>query len=231
MIKATMVKDLPMAERPREKLLEKGASALSNAELLAILLRTGTKEESVIHVAERLIANCKEQGISSIVNLSVNQLSSFKGIGLTKAVTILAAVELGCRISSKAAVERYVIHGPEDAASYVMPRLRYERKEHFMTLLLNMKNQVLALKCISIGSLNASIVHPREVFQAAIENNAAAMILIHNHPSGDPEPSKEDINVTHRLVEAGAIMDIPVLDHVIIGDKKYISLKEKGMVK
>ena len=230
MIKATMVRDLPEMERPREKLLARGAAALSNAELLAILLRTGTQEESVLHVAERLLAHDQE-GLLSIVHLSAAQLSELKGIGPAKAVTVLAAVELGRRISEKVAAKREVIHGPEDVAAYAMPHLRDERKEHFMALLLNMKNHVLSLQTISVGSLNASIVHPREVFQAAIEHAAAGLVLIHNHPSGDPTPSPEDIAVTERLVQAGKIMDIPVLDHVIVGDNKYISLKEKGMVK
>jgi len=231
MIKATMVRDLPKTERPREKLLSSGAAALSNAELLAILLRTGTREESVLHVAERLLAHYQEQGIASIVNLSASQLSELKGIGPAKAVTVLAAVELGRRIGEKAAAKHDIIHGPDDVAAYAMPHLRYARKEHFMVLLLNMKNHVLSLQTISVGSLNASIVHPREVFQVAIQHAAAGMILLHNHPSGDPTPSREDIAVTERLVQAGKIMDIPVLDHVIVGDNKYISLKEKGMVK
>ncbi|MGL5269034.1 MAG: RadC family protein [Selenomonadaceae bacterium] len=231
MMKATMVRDLPQAERPREKLLSEGSRALTNAELLAILLRTGTKEESVLHLAERILSRFKEQGIASLVNVSSLELSEIKGIGPAKALTILAAIEFGRRIGTKAAEQRQTIQGPEDVAAYAMPRLRYQTKEYFLVLLLNMKNQVLSLQTISVGSLSASIVHPREVFQAALRQSAAAVILIHNHPSGDPSPSQEDIAITDRLVQAGKLMDIPVLDHVVIGDNKYISLKEKGMVK
>ena len=231
MMKATMVRDLPQAERPREKLLSEGPRALTNAELLAILLRTGTKEESVLHLAERILSRVKELGIASLVNVSPLELSEIKGIGPAKALTILAAIEFGRRIGAKTAEQRQTIQGPEDVAACAMPRLRYQTKEYFLVLLLNMKNQVLSLQTISVGSLSASIVHPREVFQVAIRQAAAAIILFHNHPSGDPAPSKEDIAVTERLVQAGKLMDIPVLDHVIIGDNKYISLKEKGMVK
>jgi len=227
----TMVRDLPEDERPRERLLEKGAAVLSNAELLAILLRTGTREDSVIHLAEKVLAMYKERGILSIMHMSPGELSGIKGIGEAKASTIIAAVELGRRLSEKVSEKRYVIHGPEDAAAYVMPRFRYETKEHFAVMLLNTKNHVLSVHVVSIGSLSASIVHPREVFREAIQNAAASIILLHNHPSGDPSPSREDISVTERLVKAGKIMDIPVLDHIIIGDDKYISLKEKGMVK
>jgi len=227
----TMVRDLPEDERPRERLLEKGAAVLSNAELLAILLRTGTREDSVIHLAEKVLAMYKERGILSIMHMSPGELSGIKGIGEAKAATIIAAVELGRRLSEKVSEKRYVIHGPEDAAVYVMPRFRYETKEHFAVMLLNTKNHVLSVHVVSIGSLSASIVHPREVFREAIQNAAASVILLHNHPSGDPSPSREDILVTERLVKAGKIMDIPVLDHIIIGDEKYISLKEKGMVK
>ena len=227
----TMVRDLPEDERPRERLLVKGATVLSNAELLAILLRTGTREDSVLHLAEKVLAMYKERGILSIMHMSPGELSGIKGIGDAKAATIIAAVELGRRLSEKVSEKRYVIHGPEDAAVYVMPRFRYETKEHFAVMLLNTKNHVLSVHVVSIGSLSASIVHPREVFREAIQNAAASVILLHNHPSGDPSPSREDILVTERLVKAGKIMDIPVLDHIIIGDDKYISLKEKGMVK
>jgi len=177
----TMVRDLPEDERPRERLLEKGAAVLSNAELLAILLRTGTREDSVIHLAEKVLAMYKERGILSIMHMSPGELSGIKGIGEAKASTIIAAVELGRRLSEKVSEKRYVIHGPEDAAAYVMPRFRYETKEHFAVMLLNTKNHVLSVHVVSIGSLSASIVHPREVFREAIQNAAASIILLHNH--------------------------------------------------
>ena len=227
---AIMVRDLPLSERPREKLSLYGASCLSNAELLAILLRTGTREESALRIAENVLASCKETGILAIVHLSPVELSAIHGVGPTKAATILAAVELGRRLSQKAAERVEIIRGPEDAAHFAMPRFRHEQKEHFAVILLNTKNHIISMPEISVGSLSASIVHPREVFQAAVKHAAAAMILIHNHPSGDPSPSREDISVTQRLVKAGKVMDIPVLDHVILGDNRFVSMKEKGLL-
>ena len=198
-----LVRDLPADERPRERLLAEGAASLSNTELLAVLLRTGVKDDSVLRVAEKVLALYKERGLAAITQMSVKELSSIKGVGMAKAATILAAVELGRRLALKAAEERTIVHGPADAASYVMPRFRFERREHFAVLLLNAKNHILALKTISVGTLTSSVVHPREVFQAAIEQSAAAVILVHNHPSGDPAPSGEDLAVTRRMVEAG----------------------------
>ena len=227
---AAMVRDLPKEERPREKLLAAGAAALSNTELLAVLLRTGVREGSVLRVAEEVLTLYREKGILAIAQMGARELSAIKGVGPAKAATILAAVELGRRLAMKEAARRTIVHGPADAAHYAMPRLRFESKEHFAVLLLNTKNHVLAMPVISVGTLSASIVHPREVFQAAISHAAASMILVHNHPSGDPTPSSEDIAVTRRMVEAGKVMDIPVLDHIILGDDKFISLKEKGMI-
>ena len=228
--KTLMVRDLPKEERPREKLLLKGAKSLSNAELLAILLRTGTKNDSVLQVAEKLLIHYQNNGLAGIWNLSPKEFSRIKGIGTVKAITVIAALELGMRLAEEPYKQRFVIRSPKDVADYVMPRLRYEKKEHFMVMLLNTKNHVLATPIISIGSLNASIVHPREVFREAITYSAASVILIHNHPSGDPTPSQEDKLVTSKLVQAGTLMDITVLDHIIIGDSKYISIKEEGMI-
>lgn len=227
---AIMVRDLPIDERPREKLMAAGAACLSNVELLAILLRTGTKENSVLRVAEQVLARYKDVGLTAMMSMSVAELSSVQGIGAVKAATILAAVELGRRLSQKAAEKVEIVHGPEDVAHYAMPRFRFEQREHFAVMLLNTKNHILGLTDVSVGSLSASIVHPREVFQTALRYAAAAMILIHNHPSGDPSPSREDINVTQRLVKAGKIMDIPVLDHIILGDNRFVSIKEKGLL-
>ncbi len=223
-----MLREMPEEERPREKLVSKGAEALSNVDLLAIILHTGIKNESVVHLAERLLS--ETEGLARLSTLSPQELSKVRGIGLTKAVTIVAAFELSRRLSALQGGERVVIHGPRDAASLVMARLRYLQKEHFIVLLLSTKNHVLAQSTISIGSLNASIVHPREVFREAINYSAAGVILIHNHPSGDPSPSQEDVSLTKKLVEAGKMLDIAVLDHVVIGDGKYVSFKEKGII-
>lgn len=227
---AIMVRDLPPEERPREKLLSYGPGALSNAELLAVLLRNGTREKSVLRVAEEILAHIKERGLSAMAHISVVELAKIDGVGKVKAATLQAAVELGRRLATQQAAKIEIIHGPEDVAKYAMPRYRFEQKEHFAVLLLNTKNHVIGMPEISVGSLSASVVHPREVFRAAIDYAAASMILLHNHPSGDPTPSREDISVTSRLVKAGKVMDIPVLDHVVLGKERFASFKEKGLL-
>lgn len=228
--KPLMIKELPHEERPREKMLTKGVLALSNAELVAILLRTGTKNDSVLRVAEKLLKQYEELGITGLASIGPHELTKMPGIGPVKAVTLVAAIELGKRLSGLAAAVKPIIRAPQDVADLLMARLRYEPREHFLIVLLSTKNHVLATPTISIGSLNASIVHPREVFRTAIHYAAAAVILVHNHPSGDPTPSAEDITLTRKLVDVGKILEIHVLDHLIIGDNKYVSLKEKGII-
>jgi DNA repair protein RadC len=222
------LRDVPTEERPRERMQTLGADALSNAELLAILLRTGSKSESVLHLSERLLIEA--EGLRNLSDMSLNEMTSLHGIGQAKAIQIKAALELGKRVGSLSREERYVIRSPKDAAFYLMEEMRNLKKEHFVCLFLNMKNQVLGKETVFIGSLNASIVHPREIFRSAVKRSAASIICLHNHPSGDPTPSPEDIQVTKRLSEAGELMGIEVLDHVIIGDQVYISLKEKGLL-
>ncbi|KSU63864.1 hypothetical protein AS034_06370 [[Bacillus] enclensis] len=221
-----MIRDFPQDERPRERLIQSGAASLSNQELLAILLRTGTKSESVLQLSNRLLTSF--DGLNLLKDASLEEITKTKGIGLAKAVQIMAAVELGRRIGNLAFDDRYSIRSPEDGANYVMNDMRFLAQEHFVCLYLNTKNQVLHKQTIFIGSLNASIVHPREVFKEAFRRSAASIICVHNHPSGDPTPSREDIEVTKRLVECGRIIGIDILDHLIIGEKKFISLKEKG---
>jgi DNA repair protein RadC len=223
-----MIKDYPEDERPRERLIQDGPQSLSNHELLAIMLRTGSKEESVLQLANRLLTSF--EGLRLLKDASVDEMMSIKGIGSAKAVQIMAAVELGRRIHRLQYEDRYVIRSPEDAANYVMEDMRFLTQEHFVCLYLNTKNQVLHQQTIFIGSLNASIVHPREVFKEAFRRSAASFICLHNHPSGDPSPSREDIDVTKRLNECGKLIGIELLDHLIIGDQKFISLKEKGYV-
>ncbi|WP_290710299.1 DNA repair protein RadC [Anaerovibrio sp.] len=225
-----MVKDLPADDRPRERLLAYGPGILSNAELLAILLGSGSKEKSAMQLAHDLLSQHRDSGVTALATMNVEELTEHKGIGSAKAASLLAAVELGKRLELNSTAKRPVVRCPADAADYAMPRLRYEQREHFAIILLNIKNHILSMPIISIGSLTASVVHPREVFKAAVQNSAAAMILVHNHPSGDPSPSKEDINITRQLIQAGKLMDIPVLDHIVLGDNKYISLKEEGMI-
>ncbi|WP_183253575.1 RadC family protein [Anoxybacteroides tepidamans] len=223
-----MIRDVPKDARPRERLLSDGPESLSNQELLAILLRTGTKDESVLQLAQRLLHHF--EGLRLLKDATVEEMTSIKGIGAAKAIQILAAIELGRRISRLSYDERYVIRSPEDGAKYLMDDMRFLSQEHFVAIYLNTKNQVIHRKTVFIGSLNASIVHPREVFKEAIKRSAASIICAHNHPSGDPTPSREDIEVTRRLAECGRIIGIELLDHLIIGDQKFISLKEKGYV-
>ena len=223
-----MIRDFPQDERPRERLITDGPESLSNHELLAILLRTGTKDESVLQLSNRLIN--KFDGLRLLKDASIEEITSIKGIGIAKAVQIMASAELGRRIGRLQYEDRYVIRSPEDAAKYVMDDMRFLAQEHFVCLYLNTKNQILQRQTIFIGSLNASIVHPREIFKEAFRRSAASIICLHNHPSGDPTPSREDIEVTKRLAECGKIIGIEVLDHLIIGEQKFVSLKEKGYV-
>nr|WP_269433276.1 DNA repair protein RadC [Gracilibacillus massiliensis] len=220
------MKDVPKEDRPRERLLEYGPSSLSNQELLAILLGSGTPRENVHQLAEKVLRHF--EGLRMLREVTIEELTEIKGIGQAKGVNILAAVEFGKRIQQYKEKEKYVIRSPEDGAEYVMEELCSLKQEHFVVLFLNTKNQVLHRQTIFIGSLNASIVHPREVFREAVRRSAASIICAHNHPSGDPSPSQEDIHVTKRLLESGKMIGIELLDHLIIGDHKFISLKEKG---
>ncbi|MED4453335.1 RadC family protein [Metabacillus fastidiosus] len=222
------IRDFPAGERPRERLIKNGSASLSNHELLAILLRNGTKKESVLQLANRLLTHF--EGLRMLKEATIEEITSISGIGEAKAVQIMAALEIGRRIHQLTFEDRYVIRSPEDGANYVMEEMRFLTQEHFVCLYLNTKNQVLHKQTVFIGSLNASIVHPREVFKEAFKRSAASIICIHNHPSGDPAPSREDIEVTKRLSECGRMLGIELLDHLIIGEQKFISLKEKGYV-
>lgn len=220
------IKNLAEEERPIEILLKKGEKALTNAQLLAILLNTGTRNKSAIVLASELLS--AQNGIKNLNGLSVEELSKFKGIGRTKACRIIAALELGVRISVEKGLESFRISSSGDAGNIYMEELRYRKKEIFRVIFLNTKNMIIAHRDISEGSLNASIVHPREVFIEAIRKNSNKIIVMHNHPSGDPQPSREDFSITERLVQAGRIIGIEVLDHIIIGDGVYYSFKENA---
>ncbi len=220
------IKNMPQSEQPREKLLNNGVESLSNAELIAILLATGAKELTAIKLAENIL-NYSNDGLRFLTDTTVEELSNIRGMGLAKSAQLIAAVELGKRIALTTKVNNYRIKSPMDVSSLLMEELRYKKKEYFNILLLNTKHELISIENISIGSLNASIVHPREVFQRAIKRSSSSIILVHNHPSGDPSPSNEDIKITKRLQEAGSIVGIEVLDHIIIGDGTYCSLKER----
>lgn len=222
------IKDMPADLRPRERLLREGAQSLTDPELLAILLRTGTATSTALELAAVVLTHFN--GLRGLVQASVEELSEIKGVGPAKAAQIKAALELGKRVATNAPEQRVVIKTPEDAAGLVMEEMRHLDREHFRALLLNAKNQVIGQEVISIGTLNSSAVHPRELFKNAIKRSAAAIILIHNHPSGDPSPSREDIEVTRRLIEVGHLIGIEVLDHLIIGDNKFNSFRARGLM-
>jgi len=225
------LKNLPAEERPRERLCKYGPEVLSNAELLAIIIRTGNRNETALALAQRMLSELgQDGGLGFLMDITIEELTEVKGISLAKACAIKAAIELGKRIGGIKSTNKVFIRSPRDVADLLMNEMRYLKKEHFRTIQLNVKNQVLAVEDVSVGSLNASIVHPREVFQGPIRRSSAAIILVHNHPSGDPSPSKEDIDITKRLFEAGKLLGIDVLDHIIIGDGIYTSLKEKGII-
>ncbi len=223
------IKELPESERPREKLYSYGTGALSNEELLAIIIRSGNKKETALDLGRKVLAR-DERGLVALRDTTLQELMEVNGIGECKAAQILAAIEIGKRIDRDFALEKVRINAPNTIADLFMSDMRYLQKEHFRAILLDTKNQIIVVEEVSIGTLNASIVHPRDVFKAAIKRNANSVVLIHNHPSGDPSPSNEDINITNRLYEVGELVGIKVLDHIIIGDNKYISFKEKNLI-
>lgn len=216
--------DTPKDERPREKLLKYGSNFLTDKELLAIILGTGNKDENVLELSKRILNDIG--GIHGLLTCSVEDLMGIKGIKTAKAIQILSVCEIYKRLSKPR--KRITIKKPSDIVSLIMTDIFFMQQEVFMVITLNGKNNILSKKEIFKGSLNSSLVHPREVFKEALKNSAASIIVCHNHPSGDPTPSKEDINVTKRIKECGNIMGIELLDHIIIGDNKYISLKERG---
>ncbi|SDN59114.1 RadC family protein [Alkalicoccus daliensis] len=228
MSKAMMIRDVPKSERPRERLIRDGAEALSNQELVALLLGSGTRQESVLDLAGRVVQHF--DGLKLLKEATVAEFMSIRGIGEAKAVQLRAAIEIGKRIKQFPVEETHVVRSPQDVADYMMEEMRHLKQEHFVALYLNTKNAVLHKKTLFIGSLNASLVHPREVFKEALRYSSASIVCLHNHPSGNPEPSQEDIDVTKRLVSTGKMLGVELLDHVIIGDRKFYSMKEKGYI-
>jgi len=222
------IKDLPQDLQPRERLHQMGPEVLSNREILAILLRIGSEGENVLQLAERILTEAG--GLTGLVRMSLHELQQIRGVGPAKAAQVKAALEIGKRSVSADPVTRPVVNSPSDVADLVMDEMRTLDREHFRIMFLSTRNNVLGISPVSVGSLNSSIVHPRECFKEAIRRNAYSIILLHNHPSGDPAPSREDLDITRKLSEGGRILGIEVLDHVIIGDKKYVSLKEQGVI-
>jgi DNA repair protein RadC len=224
-----IIKDMPVSERPREKMLAMGTDSLSNRELVAVLLGSGTKDRSALQIADELL-QMDSRGLRGLADCSKEDLSCVRGIGTARASLLLAAIELGRRIADESRYDSIRIKDIDDVLGLCMERMRYYRKEHFDALLLNSKGMLICEENISIGDLTGSIVHPREAFGSAVKKSAASVIFIHNHPSGDPTPSEEDILITRRLCEAGSILGIRVHDHVIIGDGLHVSLRERGFV-
>jgi len=213
---------------PRERLFHGGPETLRDDELLAVVMQSGGPGRSVHDLAQAVIANF--EGLRGLLDSSTEELMTIPGIGVAKALQITAAIELGRRVSQSPATMKQQIESASDAAGYVMGRMRHLKKEQFVTLYLDTKHCVICDEVVSVGSLDASIVHPREIFKSAVKRSASAILCVHNHPSGDPSPSPEDIAVTKRLCEAGKLLGIDVLDHIVIGDGRFISLQAQGYV-
>ena len=222
------IKSLPEQDRPREKMMKQGAAALTDAELLAILLRTGTKEKSALDLARDIIA-LNQDKLLFLEQCDLDSLCKVKGTGHTKAVTIVAALELGRRVSMSDLSKLSIVKSPHEAAKIFVPLLRSEKKEQFYVMLLNIKNKLLGVERISLGTLNSTLAEPRDIFSLALSKNAAAVILAHNHPSGDPTPSVDDRTTTERMIEAGDVLGIKVLDHIIVGATRYYNFKDKAI--
>ncbi len=221
------IKELPEGERPRERLEHYGAAALSSAELLAIILRVGAKDENVIRLAQRLLTTF--DGLVGLAQAPFSDLVATRGLGQAKATQLKAAFELGRRLLVAAPHERPTVKSPADAANLLMLEMGTLEQEHLRAVILNTRNQVLKVHSVYVGSLNTAVVRVGELFREAIRLNAAALIIAHNHPSGDPTPSTEDVYVTRQIVEAGKLLSIDVLDHLVIGQARWVSLKERGL--
>ncbi len=222
-----LIRDLPAGERPRERLRDHGPTYLSNAELVAILLRTGTTSENVIDMATRLLS--QHGGLEGLAKASFHELANQHGMGDAKTSQLKAALELGKRLLTTSAEQRVAIQSPKDVANLLMAEMAFLNQEHLRVLLLNTKNQVIGISEVYKGNVNTAVIRASEVFQEAVRANSPAVIVAHNHPSGDPTPSPDDVQVTKQLVEAGKLLDIELLDHVILARQGFTSLKEKGL--
>ncbi|ARD74732.1 MULTISPECIES: RadC family protein [Staphylococcus] len=220
------IKELANNQKPRERLINNGSAHLSDVELLAILINTGRKGFSSLDIANELLKSV--ESLKQLKALSINDLNKVKGIGLYKALILKAAFELGERMHSGSLEEKIQITSPQDVANFMMGKMEHLTQEKFIVLFLNSKNVIIKQKTIFIGTLNSSVIHPREIFSEAIKCASNAIVVLHNHPSGDTTPSKEDIRATNRLRECGEILGIDLLDHIIIGDHTYMSMVEDG---
>lgn len=225
------IRELPACERPYEKCMSMGPASLSDAELLAVILRTGTKGQSALETARRILSlNPSMEGLLGLHHLTMHELKAVPGIGTVKAVQLSCIGELSKRMTRKSIGRENLLSSPDAVAAYFMEEMRHKEKEELRVVLLNTKGRMLHDAVVSIGTVNSSLISPREIFLEALKFQAVSIILLHNHPSGEPEPSREDILVTKRVYEAGRLIGISLTDHIIIGDNCYISLKERGIL-
>ena len=225
------MREMPKDERPYEKCARLGADSLSDVELLAVLLRTGTQGENAVDLARRVLYHAGENGILGIHQFNVERLKKIKGIGQVKAIQISCISELAKRLSKASYEETVCFTEPKTIAQYYMEDLRHANQEQMKLLLLNTKSRLIGETDISKGTVNSAVISPRELFVEALQKNAVSIVLLHNHPSGDPTPSKEDVLITRRIQEAGRLIGVELLDHIVIGDNCYVSLREKGLVR
>ena len=225
------MKNLPDAERPYERCLAQGPEHLSDAQLLSVIIRTGSREESSLELANRILAlGGPDKGILGLLHLSLSQLTAVKGIGKVKAIQLLCIGELSRRIWKKKAIARPLIfHDPGQVAEYYLEDMRHMEQEQFRMMMFNTRQVLIGDVLLAKGTVSSAVTTPREIFVEALRHQAVSLILVHNHPSGDPEPSKEDIELTARVRAAGKVIGMPLLDHIIIGDTSYVSLKERGL--
>lgn len=230
-MKHMKMKDLPNDDRPYERCLREGPEVLSDSELLSIIIRTGSREDNSLELASKVLAlNYPKEGILGLLHLSLPELMSVKGIGKVKGAQLLCIGELSRRIWKRKMMEqKLVFRTPQAVADYYQEDMRHQQQEQFHVMMFNSKQVLIRDVLLSKGTVNASLVSPREIMIEALRYQAVSLILVHNHPSGDPEPSKEDIALTRKVMEAGALIGIPVLDHIIIGDNSFVSLKERGL--
>ena len=223
-----LIKNIPISDRPRERLIKYGVKNISNEDLLSIILKTGTKDKSVKDLSIMLLS--KIHDISKLKDIELNYIMSIKGIGLVKAVELIAAIELGRRVYQTKEINNIQIKSSSDVYEYFNSLLKDKKQEYFYVLYLNNKKKVICNKLLYVGTINGSVAHPREIFKSAYLNSASFIICIHNHPSGDPTPSNEDIIFTKNLKEIGLLNNIPILDHIIIGNNVYYSFFEDGII-
>jgi len=223
-----LIKEMPQTERPRERLKKQGKQALSTSELIAIILRTGTKHRNVIEIAGDVYRQFKS--IGAINATPVHELAKIRGLGEVKSIQLIAALELGRRMYEEQVPNQVLVDNPKAIFQYMRPHVEHLRQEVFSAIYLNTKAQIIHREQLFVGGLDSAIVHPREVFKHAVNHSAASVILVHNHPSGDPSPSESDLSMTRAIIKAGTLMHINVLDHIIIGRGRYYSMREHGEI-